>query len=133
MAGLSLAAIGAGIGVAVILSALVGLVFGAAVIADTHPDDDDPEAALDAAMASPGALAQLSVLSLAVTLLSGAVTGWLAPAAPYANAALVGATGTVLGLALPAPGFPRRLRIAMALATLPVTLAGAWGLTAFTG
>ena len=83
MAGLSLAAIGAGIGVAVILSALVGLVFGAAVIADTHPDDDDPEAALDAAMASPGA--------------------------------------------------GSRVRIAMALATLPVTLAGAWGLTAFTG
>ncbi len=126
---LSLTAIAAGFAVSVVASALIGLVFGAAIIADADPEEQPAEDALHAAMTSRGVLAQITILSLVVALLSGAVTGWLAPAAPILNAAIVGTIGMAMGLVLPAPeGIPPALRIVVALATLPVTMLGGWAL-----
>ena len=128
---LSPTAIAAGLGVALGLSALVGLILGAAILADSgaNPAEPNGEDAFEQAATRPGVLAQLSVLSLVIAVLSGAVTSWVDPAAGLADSAVVGTIGTILGLVLPAPpGFPRTLRIVMALATLPVTMLGAWAL-----
>ncbi len=122
-----------GLAVAFVLSGLVGLVLGAAVAADAGRDGEtDMQARFEAELHSPALLAQLTILSLVVALLSGAVTAWHGPGAPYLNAGIVGAIGTLAGLTLPSPGFPPRLRRAMALATLPFTLAGAWAFVFFT-
>ena len=127
---MDLFAVMAGVAVAMGLGGLVGAVLGAALIADSRDaDDSDPQATFEAQLHSPTLLLQLSVLSLMVAVLSGAVTGWLAPGAPLLNAGLVGALGTGLGLALPAPGFPDRPRLILALLTLPATLAGGWLMT----
>ena len=133
--GLSLTAIAAGLGVAVVLSALVGLILGAAILSDSGANPADPkgEEAFEHAATRPAVLVQLCILSLVIAVLSGAVTVWFDPPAGLDDSAVVGGIGAVLGLVLPAPpGFPRLLRIAMALATLPATMLGAWGLTAFT-
>ncbi len=131
MFGFSFFAVLAGLAVAIVLSGLVGMVLGMAVAADAGAEaPEDPEA-FEAQLHAPGLIAQLSVLSLVVSLLSGAVTAWMAPAAPYVNAGIVGAIGALMGIALPAPGFSRPVRLALALATLPVTLAGAGALMWF--
>ncbi len=123
---MDLFAVMAGVAVAMGLGGLVGAVLGAALAADSR-DADDPT--FEAQLNTPTLLLQLSILSLMVAVLSGAVTGWLAPGAPLLNAGLVGALGTGLGLALPAPGFPDRPRLILALLTLPATLAGGWLMT----
>lgn len=134
---LSFWAILAGLGVAIGVSSLGGLVFGIGVAIDTARDIDpehDLEAfdeAFEEVGSKPGFIVQIIVLSVGAAVLSGAVTAWLAPDAPYLNAAIVGAVGTALGIAaMPAmPDVPRVLAIVGTLATLPATLAGAWLMT----
>ena len=129
---ISLPALAGGIVTSLILSALVGLILGAAVLADAgaRPGSPEGESEIDAALRHGALRWQLAVLSLLVAVISGAVTGWLAPVAPLRNAALVGFIGMVAGLILPAPrSFSATIRISMAIATLPATLLGGWMMT----
>ncbi len=140
---LDLWAIAWGCAAAIGLSAVAGALMGAGLIVDigNNPDESGPEqpppdeapdeAALERAMRRPMALLQISVLSLLATAVSGALTARLAPGAPLANAAAVGAIGTVLSvpLARGTPALPRPLVIFAVLSTLPATLLGAWIVT----
>ena len=116
-----------GLSVAIVLNGLAGALLGLAIASDarTRPQSEW-DSHFDAEMHSPGLHLQLAALSLVIALLSGAVTAWHAGAAPYLNAAIVGAVGLVVGLTLPSPGFPPAAQKALALVYLPVTLAGAW-------
>ena len=132
MFGLDLVAIGAGLGAAIILSGLVGLVLGAAIAADSQAaNETELEAQFRAQMHKPALLAQLAILSLLIALLSGAITAWFAPGAPYLNTTIVGAISTLASLILPSPGFPPLARWLLSLANLPATLAGAWAFVHF--
>ncbi len=130
-------AIIAGISAAVAISGLAGLLFGIGMIVDDMRQGgnvlEDEKALNDrfeADMKQGSAGLQLLILSLGAAVVSGALTAWLADQAPLLNAALVGVTGTVLGLLIPMPGkVPALLIYGSALLTLPATLLGAWIMT----
>lgn len=124
-----------GCGVAILLSTLTGVIFGAALAADNartgdQPSPDDKKGVdklFEADMRRRPVIMQSLVLSLAVAAVSGAVTVWASDSAPILNAAAVGLIGTLLSVALPMPqGMPRSLRYGGPLGTLPATLLGAW-------
>ncbi len=127
----SAVAIGGGAG------AILGLGFAVDVSREAERQGMDPmdeeanrlfDEAFEAASQERGFVLQMLVLSLATSLISGGVTGWLAPAAPLLNAAVVGTVGTAVGLlSARAPSrMPRGLLVAGTLSTLPATLLGAW-------
>ena len=141
MSGISLSAVLLGIFTGLAASVIAGLILGYGVnldirrrIDDERKTPTDAEAdrlfseAFEQTHREPGFLLQLMVISVGVSALSGAVTAWLAPMAPYANAAVVGGVSLILGLISTqlSPDLPRRYAIIGALTTLPATLAGAW-------
>ncbi len=134
----SLVAVGAGIGAAIAASLLAGLIYGLGFAIDTareHDPEHEPDAfdqAFEQAGHTPGFIVQMLILSIGACVLSGAVTAWLSPAAPWLNATLVGAVGTLLGL-LGAHNMPPVLTRLSLVVTLPATLAGAWGLSLLAG
>ncbi len=122
-----------GLAVAILLNGLAGAVLGLAIVTDAHRrPQSEWDSHLRTQMHSPALQTQLAVLSLLIALLAGAVTAWHAgPAAPHANAAIVGTIGMGVGLTLPSPGFPRTAQKLLAIAHLPATLAGAWAFVQF--
>lgn len=141
MGTISFTAVFLGVLTGIVASAIAGLIFGIGFAIDTaneiEQNGKDPlgeeadklfDQAFGDAAQQKGFGIQLIVISIATAILSGAVTAWLAPAAPLSNAALVGAIGTAISLAsVPmVKGISRSISIAGSLVTLPATLAGAW-------
>ncbi len=138
-------AIAAGIATALVTALLAGAALGMGIASDAisaarkngldldeyDPDEIDAqlEEAFEKASDDPLLGWQMLAISLTVSALSGAVTGWLAPQSPLLNAAVVGGTGTIIGMVSGQEELrrlPSFLRIGATLSTLPATLSGAW-------
>ncbi len=134
---LDIAAIFWGIVAALVLNFLVGAVLGLGVLIDAikpgdpdheEPSDEELDAVFEAEMHNPVSMAQMAILSLVATAVSGAVTAWLAPQAPYLHAGIVGATGLVFGIVMEwrNPTLPFVINALFAVLIIPATLLGAW-------
>ncbi|HHB80447.1 MAG TPA: hypothetical protein ENK83_01675 [Aliiroseovarius sp.] len=132
MFGLNLIAVILGLSAAVVLNGVAGIALGLAIATDANAHTEhELEAHFKSETASRSLMIQLAILSLVIALLSGALTAWYAPGAPFLNAGFVGLIGMAIGLALPSPGFPKAAQKWLARAHLPAALAGAWALLHF--
>ena len=140
MAGLSFTAIALGVLTGIIASGIAGLIFGIGFAIDTanafrekgkDPLEEEADKLFDQAFGDASQQRsfgfQLVAISIGTSILTGAVTAWLAPQAPIANALVVAIIGTVVSLAsVPfARGLPRAFSIAGSVAIFPATLIGA--------
>ncbi|MGH1368938.1 MAG: hypothetical protein ACRBCL_09990 [Maritimibacter sp.] len=141
MEAFSFVAVGAGLGAALLLTALAGMILGVAISADLSRAalKDDPslsdealaarvDEALKTDLPRPAVLTQLIVLSLVGAAIGGAVTVLVAGHSGWLNPALTAVGLGALNL-YPTKLLPLRPRLVTALLTLPATGFGAYLMT----